>query len=439
VSPGRPAVFLLFCGSNSRPKGITPDEAVPLRQQTEAYWKRWLGQRAARGPFASHLERSLLTVKLMQFGPSGAFVASPTSSLPESIGGSLNWDYRYAWLRDCSILVEALFSLGFDRDAERFLTWLYRVHERHPSKFQIMYRVDGDDPLPESTINGLDGYCSSRPVRVGNAAVHQRQLDVFGELMDAAFVGWRAGRRMTQAGRGTLRAIVEYLLKHWQDEGSGLWEARTRRRRYVYSQVMCWVAFDRALRMDDVLDLDVDRRQAVTLILKQIRHEILTRGFNPKLGSFTQSLDHPELDAAALHVLLSGMLPPDDPRVQSTVDVLQERLMQDGLLFRYAPEQGEFKQRESAFLICSAWLVRALTKLGRRQEAEALLQRIIDTQNDLGLMAEEFDPRSGRMLGNFPQTWSHLSLIRAILELEEHLATGLRWEQEAQWEKQPAT
>ncbi|HYM51304.1 MAG TPA: glycoside hydrolase family 15 protein [Candidatus Limnocylindrales bacterium] len=422
AAPGQRTVLLLHDGSAvARPARIEYRHADRWLHLTDDFWVAWLRRSGYHGRFIEQIRRAALALKLMQHEPTGAFVAAPTTSLPESVGGTLNWDYRYTWLRDSAILVHALWELGCPDEATAFMNWLNAVHERDPSEFRIVYRVDGDPRLGERQLDELDGYRGSRPVRVGNAAVSQVQLDVYGEVFETAFVAWRSWRRLPQTSRKTLLAIVDYVLDHWEQEDSGIWEARQRKRRYLYSQLMCWVALDRALSMDRSLRMGTRRRAAVRRTRARIKEEIEARGYDRKVGAFTQALDDPTLDASALHVVLTGFLPPEDPRVMSTVDVIQSRLSRDGLVYRYIPEQSEFGQPEGAFLICTAWMIRALSMLGRSADAESLFSRLTETANDLGLFAEEFDPHDHAMLGNFPQALSHLAVIRAALELEGRL------------------
>jgi len=403
------------------PRPIEYERADRWLHLTDAFWFDWITSSGYHGRFIEQVRRSALALKLMQYEPTGAFIAAPTTSLPESPGGSLNWDYRYTWLRDSAILVQALTELGFRDEAAAFMRWLDRVHKKDPSRFQIMYRVDGDPSIHETTVDELQGYGGARPIRIGNAAVDQLQLDVYGEVMRTAYVAWRARRHLPQTSRGTLIAIVDHVLDHWQEEDSGMWEARTRKRRYLYSQVMCWAALECALAMDRSLRMGARRRARVRRTHAEIREEILSRGYDSSLGCFTQALDHPELDATALWVVLSGLLDPSDPRAVSTVEVVRRELTRDGLVYRYRPAESEFGEPEGTFLICTAWMVSALARLGRNQEAEDLFSRLTETANDLGLFSEEYDPVHGSMLGNFPQALSHLAIVRSALGLEGRL------------------
>jgi len=417
--PGHDAGILLHYVEKGRVPRATP--ASVIRRwllDTDTYWFNWLRGCTYRGRYEELVHRSALVLKLMQYLPSGAFVAAPTTSLPENPGGSLNWDYRYTWLRDTAVLVNALLELGFEAEATGFLRWMSREHLRHPQHFQVMYRVDGSEQIPEVTLDHLEGYRGSRPVRIGNAAVEQLQLDVFGEVMETAYTAWSARRRMPAPSIPTLRSLVDMVLTHWQDPDSGLWESRSRQRRYLYSQLMCWLALDRALKMQSWLRLGSEKLAEVRRVREQIKHEVLTRGYDDRVGAFTQALDYPDLDATGLTVPLVGMLPASDPRVVSTVDVLKRELMHDGFLYRYKPEDSEFNQPEGMFITCTFWLVDVLAQMGRQEEAEELFGRVTEAANDLGLFAEEYDPSTRTMLGNFPQALSHLSLIGAVLNLE---------------------
>ena len=419
IMPGhRAAVLLHYASPRSVPAAISIDDAHALLHQTDDYWVDWLRSTTYRGRFDEPLHRSALALKLMQYLPSGAFVAAPTSSLPECPGGSLNWDYRYSWVRDTADLVNALGEMGFGDEADGFLRWVRMAHDRHPKNFKIMYRVDGDDRLPEFVLDELEGYRRSKPVRIGNAAVDQVQLDMYGELMQTAYTCWQSRRTLPKPRREILLQVVDHILECWDMEDSGIWESRRRPRRYLYSQVMLWVGLDRALKLDQSLRMGKVRRAAVTRTRALIKRRVLELGYDQEIGAFTQALGHKDLDASALAVPMYEMLPATDPRVVSTVRVLQEKLSYHGFLYRYVPEESEFHQPEGVFIICTLWLVNVLAQMGRNEEAEALFSRVTETANDLGLFAEEYDPATGEMLGNFPQALTHLSVINAIFNLE---------------------
>ncbi len=420
VMPGhRAAALLSYTERGGKPPAsISLDDVHTYLHQTDDYWVSWLRSSTYKGRFDEPLHRSALALKLMQYVPTGAFVAAPTTSLPESLGGSLNWDYRYTWIRDTADLVNALHQLGFEREVDGFLSWARKAHDRHPEHFQIMYTIDGDDRLPEYVLDDLEGYRGSKPVRIGNAAAEQVQLDIYGELIQTAYTAFQSRKQLPKPRREILLQVVDYILEHWQIEDSGIWESRRRPRRYLYSQVMLWVGLDRALKLDPALRMGKIRRAAVKRTRDAIKRQVLELGYDREIGAFTQALGHKELDAAALAVPMYEMLPAKDPRVVSTVKVLQEKLSNKGFLYRYVPEESEFHEPEGVFIVCTLWLVNVLAQMGRLEEAEALFSRVTESANDLGLFAEEFDPDTGELLGNFPQGLTHLSVINAAFNLE---------------------
>ncbi len=416
-------VALHHGGGGGRAATIPWDVATRLLDETDRFWRQWLEQCRYQGRYAPLVRRSALLLKLLQYQPSGAFVAAPTTSLPESEGGTLNWDYRYTWLRDMSVLVDTLHQLGFVDEVDQFMDWLDKSCACQPSRYQMLYRVDGDPRVAERELAHLDGYRGSRPVRIGNAAADQRQLDVYGEVMEAAHVAWKRGKHMPRRRRTMLLRIVDQVLQHWEEPDAGIWESRGRPKRYVYSQAMCWLALDRALRMDSSLHLGERRRAEVRRARTRVRRDVLTRGFNEKLGAFTQALDDDVLDASGLTVPLTGMLGASDPRVVSTVDAVRTQLTRGGLVYRHIGAESEFGQDEGAFLVCSFWLVDVLAQMGRTDDADELFARISRTANDLGLFAEEFDPATGTPMGNFPLALSHLSMLGAVMNLERGAAS----------------
>jgi GH15 family glucan-1,4-alpha-glucosidase len=417
--PGRRAHLLFhYAGKGGVPAEIPIEAAHAFLHQTDDYWVNWLRSTTYRGQFDEALHRSALALQLMRYLPTGAFVAAPTASLPESPGGSLNWDYRYTWVRDTADLVNALSELGYVDEADRFLVWLRSTHERHPKEFRIMYRVDGDDQIPEYVLDELEGYRGSRPVRIGNAAAEQLQLDVYGEVLQTVYVAWRLSKKFPGPRRKVALGIIDLILEHWDEQDSGIWEARDRLRKYTYSRVMMWCGLDRSLRMDSVLRMGSKRKAAVKRTRDAIRRQVLEEGYDKELGSFTQSIGYKDLDAAVLAVAMYEMLPANDPRIVSTVKVLQDKLSDEGFLFRYRGAESEFHEREGVFVICTLWLVNVLCQMGRKDEAAELFSRVTEAANDLGLYSEEYDPKSGEMMGNFPQALTHLGVINAILNLE---------------------
>ena len=419
LETGEVAVVALHHGEGAESAAaLSGDAAIALRDAADSYWRTWLQQCTYTGPYARLVRRSALVIKLMQYAPSGAFVAAPTTSLPESDGGSLNWDYRYTWLRDMSVAIDTLRQIGMEDEANQFMTWLDRACQCEPSGFQMLYRVDGTADVTEQELGHLDGYRESRPVRVGNAAAGQNQLDVFGELMEAAHTVWARDHDLPPSRRDFLLHIVDEVLARWEVPDMGIWESRTRPKRYVYSQAMCWLVLDRALRMDESLQLGGDRRAAVQQARERIANAVLTRGYSRRVNAFTQALDDDTLDASGLTVPLTGLVSAGDPRVAATVASVEQNLMRAGLVHRNVALGSEFGQEEGAFLVCSFWLVDVLAQMGRVRDAEALLVRASRCANDLGLLAEEFDTDRDTLVGNFPLMLSHLGMVAAVLNVE---------------------
>jgi GH15 family glucan-1,4-alpha-glucosidase len=347
-------------------------------------------------------------------------VAAPTTSLPEWIGGSRNWDYRYCWLRDAALVLDSLLLAGFEEEAVAFRDWLLRAVAGDPSQLQIMYGIAGERRLSEWTVPWLPGYRGSQPVRIGNGAAGQIQLDVYGEVMDAMHQAYRRHLPPEPHAWAVLHGLLDFLARSWREPDSGLWEMRGRPRQFTYGKVMCWVAFDRGVKIARHLGIHepIDRWQK---ICDEIRAEVCARGFDPKRGTFTQSYGSRELDAAALRIPLVGFLPADDPRVIGTVRAIERDLMRDGLVLRYANGPSGavdgIAEPEGAFLACSFWLVDCQARMGRADEAAQLFERLLALRNDVGLLSEEYDPRRRRQLGNFPQGFSHLALIDAAYNL----------------------
>jgi len=371
--------------------------------------------------------RSLITLKALTYAPTGGIVAAATTSLPEDIGGTRNWDYRYCWLRDATITLEALLRTGYTEEAIAWRAWLERAIAGQPRDVQIMYGVAGERRLPEWEADWLPGYEGSVPVRIGNAAVNQRQLDVFGEVIDALSLGRRAGTGYDRHAWSLQRLLLGFLAKNWDQPDEGIWEVRGPRRHFVHSKIMAWVAFDRAVyAAEQGLPGPAGQWREIR---DQIHQQVCERGYDPGIGAFTQYYGSQELDAAVLLMLEVGFLPPSDPRAISTVEVIQRELTVGGLLRRYGLPQSAGGQQsavdglpgsEGAFLACSFWLVNALDLIGRKDQAGELFERLLALRNDVGLLSEEYDPRYQRQVGNTPQAFSHVPLIQAALNLDAH-------------------
>jgi GH15 family glucan-1,4-alpha-glucosidase len=365
-------------------------------------------------------------------------VAAPTTSLPEEIGGVRNWDYRFAWLRDSALILYAMLTLGYEEEADDFFQWLGSVCGSDPSVSpQIMYRIDGGRDLPEVELTHLAGYRGSRPVRVGNAAATQRQLDIYGEVLSAAYLHLRHGRHQHEVAAASwplLSSLVEQAAEHWREPDNGIWEIRGGPRDFLYSKLMCWVALDRGIRIarEDGLDAPLDRWRDAR---REIREAILSRGYNERVGAFTQAFDSDDLDATALVIPRIGFLPATDPRFLSTLDRIQQGLVgKDGFVHRYCTADG-LPGGEGSFTLCSLWLVDALALAGRVDQARALFERILGRANDLGLFSEEFASSTGELLGNYPQGFTHLGLIGAAVNLAKAGQHGAEHEAHTEGER----
>jgi GH15 family glucan-1,4-alpha-glucosidase len=383
-----------------------------------------VGRCTYRGQYREAVIRSLITLKALTYAPTGGIVAAPTTSLPEDIGGVRNWDYRYCWLRDATITLEALLRTGYTQEADAWREWLGRAIAGDPGDVQIMYGVAGERRLTEWEADWLPGYENSSPVRIGNAAVNQRQLDVYGEVVDAMALGRQAGLRFDRHTWALMRALLGFLEKNWQLPDEGIWEVRGPRRHFVHSKVMAWVAFDRAVRLTELGQTGPTQRWRE--VRDRIHAEVCEQGYDAGRGTFTQYYGSTELDAAVLLIPEVGFLPADDPRVISTVQVIRRELVRDGLVLRYsqrdvaATAADGLAGGEGAFLACSFWLVNALHMTGSYDEAVQLFERLLALRSDVGLLSEEYDPRYDRQVGNTPQAFSHMPLIVSALNLEAH-------------------
>ncbi|MFG1707773.1 glycoside hydrolase family 15 protein [Nonomuraea sp. M3C6] len=399
-----------------RPAKVDPFDAL---DDTERLWTGWLRACAYQGEYAQAVRRSLLTLKALTYGPTGGVVAAPTTSLPECVGGPRNWDYRYSWLRDAAFTLRALLTSGYDDEATAWRDWLLRAVAGDPADLQIMYTVDGTRRIPEWRADWLRGYEDSRPVRVGNAASDQVQLDVYGEVLDCLYQGRQAGLFHDAAAWDLQRDLLDYLEGHWRDPDHGLWEVRGPPRHFVHSKVLAWVAVDRMIRTveQQVHTGPTDRWKALR---EEIHREVCERGYDPERNTFTQFYGSRGLDAALLLIPRLGFLHPSDERVAGTVEAVRQELARDGLVLRHRHDLDnldELAGGEGTFLACSFWLADALALLGRGDEARELFERLLDLRNDVGLLAEEYDTVLGRQVGNFPQAYSHVAVVNTASAL----------------------
>ena len=418
VAAGETVPFVLSHGLSHRPRPNTMDPQLALAQ-TETFWRDWSARCQPIGPWSEAVKRSLLTLKALTYEPTGGIVAAPTTSLPEQIGGPRNWDYRYCWLRDSAFTLRALMNLGYYDEARAWRDWLLRAVAGSPAQVQILYSITGEKQLPERELPWLAGYENSRPVRIGNAAVGQRQLDVYGEVIHAMFEARLGGMPPLQRGADVLRVVLDYVETIWREPDEGIWEVRGGSQHFTHSKVMAWVAFDRAAIIAGTAG-DASASTRWRRIADEIHGEVCRGGFDPELGSFVQFYGSRRLDASLLLIPLVGFLPASDPRVRGTLAAIERRLLRDGgLVMRYDTEDGVdgLPPGEGAFLACSFWLADNYILQQRFGDARVLFERLLALRNDLGLLAEEYDPRAGRMLGNFPQAFSHVGLINTAIKL----------------------
>jgi len=407
-----PFVLTWFASHKDPPREINPEHAL---HDTEVFWGDWAKQFQSDGKWRDAVVRSLITLKGLTYAPTGGLVAALTTSLPEKIGGVRNWDYRFCWLRDAALILLVLLRAGYHEEAKSWREWLLRAIAGSPAQMQTIYGVSGERRLIECEIPWLSGYENSRPVRVGNAASNQFQLDVYGEVLAAVWQGDQAGIKMTEPDWALMVAIMEFLESRWQEPDEGIWEVRGGRQQFTHSKMMAWLAFDRAIKLVENCGCAAykhfDRWQKIR---DQIHAEVCERGYNTKKKAFTQVYGSDALDASLLTMPLSGFLPVTDERVRGTIEAIERELMHDGFVLRYRPlETGVdgLPGDEGVFLPCSFWLADCWHLLGRKKEARELFERLLDVRNDLGLLAEEYDPRAKRQLGNFPQAFSHVALV----------------------------
>jgi GH15 family glucan-1,4-alpha-glucosidase len=415
-----PFVLTWYPSHHAPPQRVDAEQALA---DTESFWREWVTDCTHVGRFREPLVRSLITLKALTYAPTGGIVAAPTTSLPEALGGVRNWDYRYCWLRDATLTLLALVRAGYEDEARAWRNWLLRAIAGLPDQLQIMYGLGGERRLSELELHWLGGYEGSRPVRTGNAASKQLQLDVYGEVADALYHARVAGLPASAEAWALNRKLLEWLEDGWREPDEGIWEVRGPRRHFTHSKVMAWVAFDRAVRSVEEYGREgpLARWKAIR---DEIHDEVCREGFDTELGAFTQSYGLPRLDASVLMMPLVGFLPANDDRVVGTVAAIERELVRDGFVERYRADDDNvdvdgLPPGEGTFLPCSFWLAQVYALQGRLDEAEALFARLLGLRNDLGLLSEEYDVAAGRLVGNFPQAFTHLALVDAALTLDE--------------------
>jgi GH15 family glucan-1,4-alpha-glucosidase len=417
LAKGESVAFTLTYGSSLEklPKKINAQTALT---ETRRFWKKWTRRNAYRGAYAETVERSLITLKALTYRPSGGIVAAITTSLPERIGGERNWDYRYCWLRDTAFTLLVLMQAGYIDEAIAWREWLLRAAAGAPDQIQTIYGIDGGRQLTEWTADWLPGYRGSLPVRIGNAAAGQFQLDVFGEVAAALLRTPQAADDIRLSATALQSSLVDHLCAVWKEPDEGIWETRGGRQHFTHSKVMAWVALDRAIRYYEHFDGggDIKRWKRER---ERIHKEVCEKGFNKRLNSFVQSYGSKELDASCLRIVLVGFLPADDPRIRGTVEAIEKNLMRNGLVQRYNTRTTDdgLTGNEGTFLACSFWMVTNLWLIGRRDDAVALFERLLKLRNDVGLLSEEYDPVKKQMLGNFPQALSHIALVHSAFAI----------------------
>ena len=425
---GQTGGVMLESAADGPPRTMAPQKLLEMFTETTRFWRGWLARSSYRGRWREQVDRSAITLKLLTYAPTGALVAAATAGLPELVGGERNWDYRFTWVRDGSFSVHALLGLGFTEEAEAFIRWLGdRAAEQvgeASGPLKIMYRVDGSAELDEEILDHWEGYAGSKPVRIGNGAADQLQLDIYGELLDSVWLADQHGIRVGHTGWVKLAQLADWLCDHWDQPDEGVWETRGGRQNFTYGRLMCWVALDRMVRLADEYGRPADLGRWITE-RDRIYTQIMERGWNRKRGAFTQHDQTEVLDASLLMMPLVGFVAPSDPMWLQTLDAMDAELVSDSLVYRYNPSASPdgLRGQEGTFSICTFWYVDALARSGRQEQARLAFEKMFTYANHLGLYAEEIG-QTGEQLGNFPQAFTHLSLINAAITLDHQLDHG---------------
>ncbi|HUR15854.1 MAG TPA: glycoside hydrolase family 15 protein [Candidatus Limnocylindrales bacterium] len=428
VHPGETVTFVMRWHPSHLP-ATEPEDAMSMRFRTVEWWREWSSRMRYEGPWREEIGQSLRVLKALTYGPTGGIVAAATTSLPEQIGSIRNWDYRYCWLRDAAFSLWALHIGGYTEEAQSYVDWLLRAAGGDPDALQTVYGPAGEGRLPELELDWLAGYEGSRPVRIGNAASMQFQLDVYGEVLDTLHLARQMGMSWDPETWALARRLVEYVVQHWQEPDEGIWEVRGPRQHFTHSKVMAWVALDRAVRAIEKFGLDgpLEEWQRVR---QQIHDDVCSKGFDAERNTFTQHYGSKELDASLLMIPLVHFLPATDPRMLGTIAAIQRDLMVDGFVLRYPTDltNDGLPAGEGAFLACTFWLVDNLALIGQIDEATRLFERLLELRNDVGLLSEEYDPTDKRLLGNFPQAFSHVGLVNSAFNLDRAMRARARAE-----------